>query len=107
MKKTRTAHLWIGLISSIFIFMESLTGLIMNEPWLIGQSQLEERGNFQPGQIPANLNQQGTTSASSSQSGTTQSQANDQSQATAQPNTNGQNNNGTNGQFPGAGGAYG
>jgi len=52
MKKMRRAHLWIGLIASILIFMESITGLLMNEPWLIGQSQVEgERGNFQQGQI--------------------------------------------------------
>lgn len=52
MKKMRRAHLWIGLIASILIFMESITGLLINEPWLIGQSQVEGgRGNFQPGQF--------------------------------------------------------
>jgi len=52
MKKMRRAHLWIGLVASILIFMESITGLLMNEPWLIGQSQVEGgRGNFQPGQF--------------------------------------------------------
>ncbi|MGG3563000.1 PepSY-associated TM helix domain-containing protein [Neobacillus rhizosphaerae] len=52
MKKMRRAHLWIGLIASVLIFMESITGLLMNEPWLIGQTQMEgERGNFQQGQF--------------------------------------------------------
>lgn len=52
MKKVRRAHLWIGLIASVLIFMESLTGLLMNEPWLLGQTQFEgERGDFQPGQF--------------------------------------------------------
>ncbi|MGG3470734.1 PepSY-associated TM helix domain-containing protein [Neobacillus pocheonensis] len=52
MKKMRRAHLCIGLIASVLIFMESITGLLMNEPWLIGQSQFEGgRGNFQPGQF--------------------------------------------------------
>jgi len=52
LKKLRRTHLWIGLISSIFILMESITGLLINEPWLIGQSQVEGvRGNFQPGQF--------------------------------------------------------
>lgn len=52
MKKTRRAHLWIGLIASVFIFIEALSGLLMNEPWLIGQSQPEiVRGNFQLGQF--------------------------------------------------------
>ncbi|MFK9090410.1 PepSY-associated TM helix domain-containing protein [Bacillus salipaludis] len=70
MKKMRRAHLWIGLIASILIFMESITGLLMNEPWLIGQSQVEGgRGNFQPGQFNrGQFNQgqagQGTTSDS-------------------------------------------
>ncbi|PFP25744.1 hypothetical protein COJ96_18455 [Bacillus sp. AFS073361] len=41
-----------SLIASIFIFIESLTGLLMNEPWLIGQTQFEGgKGNFQPGQF--------------------------------------------------------
>ncbi|WP_066319919.1 PepSY-associated TM helix domain-containing protein [Bacillus sp. FJAT-29814] len=52
MKRMRQAHLWIGLIASVLIFMESLTGLLMNEPWLIGQTQMEGgRGNFQQGQM--------------------------------------------------------
>ncbi|MBO9130841.1 PepSY domain-containing protein [Bacillus sp. 165] len=37
MKKTRQAHLWIGIITSAFLLMEAITGLIMTEPWLIGE----------------------------------------------------------------------
>ncbi|MBI0576988.1 PepSY domain-containing protein [Neobacillus cucumis] len=82
MKKTRRAHLWIGLIASIFIFMESLTGLLMNEPWLIGQTQGEGiRGNFQPGEF----NQQFSQGSNSQGSG----------QASGQPGMN------NNGQFQG------
>lgn len=59
MKKIRRAHLWIGLIASVFLFMEAITGLIMMEPWLIGQSdnnrpfadgQAFQGGNFNRGQ---------------------------------------------------------
>ncbi|EZP78417.1 hypothetical protein H839_01076 [Parageobacillus genomosp. 1] len=41
MKRMRQAHLWIGLITSIFLLMEAVTGLLLAEPWLIGQ---QERG---------------------------------------------------------------
>lgn len=115
MKKTRKAHLWIGLICSIFILMESITGLLMNEPWLIGQAQSEKMGNFQsgqmnPGQMP------GTNTDSSQASGQTQGQTNGQNQpntnnqtnGNSQANANGQNQGQTgtnsNGQIPGQGG---
>ena len=83
MKKTRKAHLWIGLICSIFILIESVTGLLMNEPWLIGQTQMEgNKGNFQPGQFNRGAMQQGTTT----NSGQTQAgiNANGQTGQTAQ-----------------------
>ncbi|MDY0407682.1 PepSY domain-containing protein [Paracerasibacillus soli] len=51
MKKMKNAHIWIGLICSIFILIESITGLIMNEPWLIGQKQMEQRGGSPPNQM--------------------------------------------------------
>lgn len=57
MKKTRRAHLWIGLIASVFIFIDALSGLILNEPWLIGQSSPQfgqgyfQRGQFSQGQF--------------------------------------------------------
>jgi len=87
MKSTRKAHLWIGLIASIFIFIESLTGLLMNEPWLIGQTQFEGgKGNFQPGQFnqgqrPQGMNggfEQGNQQNSGQQGGQFQGQANGQ-----------------------------
>jgi hypothetical protein len=66
MKKTKRAHLWIGLIASILILAESITGLLMNETWLIGQTQVggNRSGNFQPGQGQFNQGtetQQGTS----------------------------------------------
>lgn len=75
MKKLRRAHLWIGLIASIFIFMEALTGLLMNEPWLIGQSTIESgRGNFQPGQMNRFQGMQGSTDTTGQAGGQTQGQ---------------------------------
>ncbi|MEH7331634.1 PepSY-associated TM helix domain-containing protein [Neobacillus drentensis] len=108
MKKTRKAHLWIGLICSIFIFMESITGLLMNEPWLIGQSQTERLGNFQPGQMnPGQL--PGTSSDSSQAAGQPQGQTNGQNQTNNQTNNQTQDQTGANinGQFPGQGGSRG
>ncbi|QRG68009.1 PepSY-associated TM helix domain-containing protein [Brevibacillus choshinensis] len=44
MKNTRQLHLWIGIITSLFILIEAATGLILSEPWLIGsQSHGEGR----------------------------------------------------------------
>jgi uncharacterized iron-regulated membrane protein len=75
MKKLRRAHLWIGLIASIFIFMEALTGLLMNEPWLIGQSTIESgRGNFQPGQMNRFQGMQGSADTTGQAGGQTQGQ---------------------------------
>lgn len=42
MKRVRKLHLWIGLLSSLFLFMEGATGLVMMEPWLVGMSRPEE-----------------------------------------------------------------
>jgi len=75
MKKTRKAHLWIGLICSVFILIESITGLLMNEPWLIGQTQMEgNKGNFQSGQFNRGAMQQGATTDSSQAAGQTPGQ---------------------------------
>jgi hypothetical protein len=97
MKKTRKAHLWIGLICSVFILIESITGLLMNEPWLIGQSQMEgNKGNFQPGQFNQGAGTQGTFPSDSSQTaGQTQGQ------------TSGQAGTNETAQFPGRSGARG
>ena len=109
MKKTRQAHLWIGLICSIFILMESITGLLMNEPWLIGQSsQTEQRGNFQPGMMPGQ--QQGTTTNSSQTTGQTQGQSGGtttQSNGATTNQTNGNTQANSNGQVPAFGGKSG
>lgn len=40
-EKTKQLHLWIGIISSVFILIESITGLLMTEPWLIGGADRE------------------------------------------------------------------
>jgi hypothetical protein len=75
MKKLRRAHLWIGLFASIFIFMEAMTGLLMNEPWLIGQTTVVSgRGNFQPGQFNQGQNPQGRMGGSGQANGQTQGQ---------------------------------
>lgn len=113
MKKTRKAHLWIGLICSIFILIESVTGLLMNEPWLIGQTQMEgNRGNFQPGQFNRGAMQQGTPTDSGQTQGTAQGQS--QAQAPNGANSNGQpgqpgqsGQNAAANQFPGRPGAGG
>lgn len=107
MKKTRKSHLWIGLIASILILMESVTGLLMNEPWLIGQSQVEGRGGFQQGQFP------GSNSSSSQMNGqfqgqNGQSQSQNSGQTSSTPSSQGQMaSSGSNGQFPGPGGGFG
>jgi hypothetical protein len=93
MKKMRKAHLWIGLICSIFILIESVTGLLMNEPWLIGQTQMEgNKGNFQAGQFNRGAGQQGAFPSD-------QNQAAGQTQQAQAPKANGQTQ--TNGQTQG------
>lgn len=104
MKKVRRTHLWIGLIASIFIFIEAATGLLMNEPWLIGQSQLDGgRGNFQPGQFNQWQNRQGGFSQGNGQQGGFNGQGNGQTQGQGGFNGNGQfqgrNGFGQNGNF--------
>lgn len=39
MKKIRNLHLWIGLLTSLLILIEAVTGLLMIEPWLIDVNQ--------------------------------------------------------------------
>ncbi|ULO05550.1 PepSY domain-containing protein [Paenibacillus sp. 19GGS1-52] len=36
MKRNRQIHLWVGLICSVFILLQSVTGLLLLEPWIIG-----------------------------------------------------------------------
>ncbi|CAG7638954.1 PepSY domain-containing protein [Paenibacillus allorhizosphaerae] len=42
MRKFRQLHLWIGLLTSILILVESVTGLLLSEPWLMGQTSKSE-----------------------------------------------------------------
>jgi hypothetical protein len=34
----RKIHLWVGLILAVFLLVEAITGLILAEPWLVGQA---------------------------------------------------------------------
>ncbi len=43
MRRTRQLHLWIGLICSIFILIESVTGLLLSERWLLGSGSTDMR----------------------------------------------------------------
>jgi hypothetical protein len=66
MKKMKQAHLWIGLITSVFLLVEAITGLLLAEPWLIGQqpkSQPMHTQNVKQGQISANNILQGNNIA--------------------------------------------
>lgn len=104
-KNTRKAHLWIGLIASIFIFMESITGLLMNEPWLIGQTSMEGgRGNFQPGQMNQGQFNNGQTNQGQARQGMTQNSGQTSGQTQGQNGNQNQNQNfNRNGQFQGRG----
>jgi hypothetical protein len=93
-KKTRSLHLWIGLISSVFILIQSVTGLLISEPWLIGG---ESRGGFPPGGMPAAMASgaagtanAGATDAATAASGTAASDANGTAGAAVGTNGNGQ-----------------
>lgn len=50
MRRTiKKAHMWLGLILAIFILLEAVTGLIMVEPWVIGESaQVHADGGSHP-----------------------------------------------------------
>jgi hypothetical protein len=68
----------------------------MNEPWLIGQTQIGGgRGNFQPGQFYQGQAPQGTTGGSGQETGQNQGQMGDQPQG--QLNGQSQGQTGTNG----------
>ena len=51
MKKMRKLHLWIGLVTSVLILMESITGLLLMEPWLIGGEEHHRGGPGQEGGV--------------------------------------------------------
>lgn len=45
-RKMRSIHLWTGIILSVFIIIEALTGLIQSEPWIIGATESEMHDDF-------------------------------------------------------------
>lgn len=49
MKKMRNVHLWIGLITSLFLFIEAGTGLLLTERWLMGSSSGHGHGHEHSG----------------------------------------------------------
>jgi hypothetical protein len=63
MRKTRQLHLWIGLICSVFILIEAVTGLFLLEPQLLG-------GSGGQGGPPLQMQQQQTTNAGAVRSDT-------------------------------------
>lgn len=98
MKKTRKLHLWIGLIASVFIFLEALTGLLLNEPWLIGQSQVESgKGNFPAGMMRGSGQEAGQNQGELG--GQQQGEADGQMQGRPNAPTQGQAGANGNGQF--------
>jgi hypothetical protein len=42
MKNSRQLHVWIGLLCSVLILIESITGLLLSEPWLMGMDGKRE-----------------------------------------------------------------
>ena len=79
--------------------MESLTGLLMNEPWLIGQTGMEGgRGSFQLGQIMPGQGGPGMTENSGQTTGQAQGQTDGNFQGAIGDPSQGQT---TDGQFQG------
>lgn len=63
MRLSRQLHLWIGLLSTVFILIEAVTGFFMLEPGLLG-------GNGSP---PSHMARQAITEGGAAQTGTTDS----------------------------------
>lgn len=53
MRTYRRLHLWAGLICSLLILMESVTGLLVTEPWLLGGQAMEARPLLPGGTLTA------------------------------------------------------
>lgn len=95
MKKTRKLHLWIGLISSVFILIQSVTGLLISEPWLAGGSSKGEMPRIAMSSSASGASDNGTSSSSDS---------GDNTAPAADPGQQGQAQQLPNGQgFPGGG----
>lgn len=53
----RKVHLWVGLILAVILLMEAITGLILAEPWMVGQEKTHRppadfRSNIEQGKTP-------------------------------------------------------
>ncbi|MDD9270690.1 PepSY-associated TM helix domain-containing protein [Paenibacillus sp. GCM10023248] len=96
MKRTRQLHLWIGMICSVFILIQSVTGLLLSEKWLTGASEEPPQGMMQTMNAG---NQAGLAQ------GPNQNQDQSQGQGTSQGQTQGQMQGQMQGQrpFPGGG----
>jgi hypothetical protein len=66
MKKNRQLHLWIGLTCSLFILVQSITGLLVTEPWLIGKR--DEHRNHTNQQVISTSDHGSISSAKNGQS---------------------------------------
>lgn len=56
-KTARKIHLWVGLILAIVLMIEAVTGLIMAEPWLVGQGKqqlpsVSQQSAIEQGNLP-------------------------------------------------------
>ncbi len=43
LQATRKIHMWLGLIVSVFLLIEAITGLLLAEPWLIGVNKAQSQ----------------------------------------------------------------
>jgi uncharacterized iron-regulated membrane protein len=83
-KKTRTAHFWIGLIASLFLFIESGTGIIM---YFNGNKHEGRAGGFNQSRF--SMNAQNESGANTSgQNGSGANSGNETGTFAAPPNTN-------------------
>ncbi|WP_261303217.1 PepSY-associated TM helix domain-containing protein [Paenibacillus andongensis] len=78
MKRTRQLHLWIGLICSVFILIQSITGLLLSEKWLTGSGGAEMRPPGAMTQGMTNGNSTGAAPSNQSSNSMTPSTAGDQ-----------------------------
>ncbi|WEG10911.1 PepSY-associated TM helix domain-containing protein [Pullulanibacillus sp. KACC 23026] len=104
MRKLKRLHLWVGLICSIIILFESVTGLMLEEPqWFGGtkQAQLNPQ-NFNRGNFPS-FNQNGGNSSGNT-SGSFNDGTTNGSSSNSSPNSDGNTaGNNSNGGYSGGG----